>query len=414
MANKKYELMKDDTIKAGGKTLYRIKALRDIGNYVDEGDEGGYIESEKNLSQKGECWVRGDDSIVYGNAVISGDILIEFENTISGNVKISGDNESEITGCTISGNAVIEGHCEIKYSNIYGKAYIKDSNILKDSEVYGNAVIKNSQISGTTVKDNAVIEKNSITYAKHGGGRVNRLIFGKNTHVSQAYIAGMGEFLFPNKSDVISPKTVDPKLFDISAEWNIYESKVAITSSKQFEELAHSVSGWFEWPKDKKKKKLKQSMLSQAKEPKKFSSPAEEFKYWVKELIDQCNDDGANGLRIRSGSGNTIEIYGNYSGCIDCEFKISGNQITSTFKAEFSEYDDGFWNIGEEHEYDEVTETNYAILEGDTVRINKKHESPMKKAAADFLILSLSNEYIAYGDKAEKYMEMLEELVPED
>ena len=257
MANKKYELMKDDTIKAGGKTLYRIKALRDIGDYVDEGDEGGYIESEKNLSQKGECWVRGDDSIVYGNAVISGDILIEFENTISGNAKISGDAESEISGSTISGNAVIEGHCEIEYSNVYGKAYIKDSNILDHSEVYGNAVIKNSQITGTTVKDNAVIEKNSIAHAKHGGGRVNRLIFGKNTHVSDAYIAGMGEFLFPSKSDEISPKTVDPKLFDIKAEWNIYESKVAITSSKQFEELAKPNSGWFEWPKDKKKKNLK-------------------------------------------------------------------------------------------------------------------------------------------------------------
>ena len=76
MANKKYELMKDDTIKAGGKTLYRIKALKNLkgtrGNVlgVRKGDIGGYIQSEDNLSHDGTCWV-DNDAIVYGNGELT-------------------------------------------------------------------------------------------------------------------------------------------------------------------------------------------------------------------------------------------------------------------------------------------------------------------------------------------------------
>ena len=72
MANKKYELMKDDTIKAGGKTLYRIKALVDINREVKAGDLGGYIESELNLSTK------MDESWVYDNAMVFDSALVVF------------------------------------------------------------------------------------------------------------------------------------------------------------------------------------------------------------------------------------------------------------------------------------------------------------------------------------------------
>ena len=37
-------------------TLHRIKALRNFGD-VKAGDIGGWIESEKNLSHDGLCWV---------------------------------------------------------------------------------------------------------------------------------------------------------------------------------------------------------------------------------------------------------------------------------------------------------------------------------------------------------------------
>lgn len=38
------------------RTLYSIRALRDFGD-VKAGDFGGWIESEDNLSQAGDCWV---------------------------------------------------------------------------------------------------------------------------------------------------------------------------------------------------------------------------------------------------------------------------------------------------------------------------------------------------------------------
>ena len=87
---KKYRLT-EETTKVGNRTLYRIQALRDFGN-VTKGDIGGYIESEKNLSQDGNAWV-------YGNARVYGDARV------SGNAQVSGDADIKTTGdiCSMSG-----------------------------------------------------------------------------------------------------------------------------------------------------------------------------------------------------------------------------------------------------------------------------------------------------------------------
>ena len=47
---KKYKLT-EETTNMGGRTLYRIEALKDFGN-VKKGDKGGFIENEDNLSKK--------------------------------------------------------------------------------------------------------------------------------------------------------------------------------------------------------------------------------------------------------------------------------------------------------------------------------------------------------------------------
>lgn len=44
----------DNTIYITGNRLYQIKALKDFGK-VKKGDLGGYIASEDNLSQTGNC-----------------------------------------------------------------------------------------------------------------------------------------------------------------------------------------------------------------------------------------------------------------------------------------------------------------------------------------------------------------------
>lgn len=70
MNGKKYEMLQDQTIEWCGRTLYRIRALRDFGN-VRAGDVGGYIECERNLSQDGNARVYGD-AWVYGDARVYG------------------------------------------------------------------------------------------------------------------------------------------------------------------------------------------------------------------------------------------------------------------------------------------------------------------------------------------------------
>ena len=81
MTQKKYELLKNDTITApNGKTLYRIKSLINFGVVV-AGSLGGYIEKEDNLAHSGNAWVYGDalvsdNALVYGNARVYGDALV--------------------------------------------------------------------------------------------------------------------------------------------------------------------------------------------------------------------------------------------------------------------------------------------------------------------------------------------------
>ena len=70
---KKYRLT-DDKIIVKCRTLYRIQALRDFGD-VKEGEFGGWIESEKNLSHEGSAWV-------YGNAWVYGDADIKHSSDI--------------------------------------------------------------------------------------------------------------------------------------------------------------------------------------------------------------------------------------------------------------------------------------------------------------------------------------------
>ena len=63
--NKKYELT-NETKEFLGRTLHRIRALKDFGN-VKIGDLGGWIEKEENLSHDDLCWVH-DSALVGDNA----------------------------------------------------------------------------------------------------------------------------------------------------------------------------------------------------------------------------------------------------------------------------------------------------------------------------------------------------------
>ena len=76
----KYKLT-NQTIQHKGRTLYRIQALMDFRD-VKTGDLGGWVESEKNLSQEGLCWIY-DEGKVYGNAWVFGNSIVVDSNVSS-------------------------------------------------------------------------------------------------------------------------------------------------------------------------------------------------------------------------------------------------------------------------------------------------------------------------------------------
>ena len=83
---KKYNLTSNTKV-VEGHTLYQIK-------HCETGELGGWIESEKNLSQEGNAWVFGnalvfDNAWVYGSAQVSGSARVFSNALVSGYARIS-------------------------------------------------------------------------------------------------------------------------------------------------------------------------------------------------------------------------------------------------------------------------------------------------------------------------------------
>lgn len=73
---KKFKLTDTTELWVGIKMrLYRIRALKDFGD-VKAGELGGWVESEDNLDQEGNCWVE-PDGCVYGKARIEMDAIVK-------------------------------------------------------------------------------------------------------------------------------------------------------------------------------------------------------------------------------------------------------------------------------------------------------------------------------------------------
>ena len=153
--NKKYELMLDNKIEHEGRTLYRIKALKDFGN-VKAGELGGYIQNEDNLSHDLNCWVYSnakvfDNAKVYDNAKIYGSAFV------CGNAKVYGY-------AHIFGNAEVFGSAIVyDYTEVYDNA-----SVYGDAKVYGSAKIMcNSRVYGDAkIEEDTIIGKVSMPYKK--------------------------------------------------------------------------------------------------------------------------------------------------------------------------------------------------------------------------------------------------------
>ena len=91
---KKYEFT-GETKEFCGRTLHRIRAVRDFGD-VSAGEVGGWIEDGVNLSHYGDACVSGDacvygDARVYGDAWVYGDACVSGDACVYGAARVYGD-----------------------------------------------------------------------------------------------------------------------------------------------------------------------------------------------------------------------------------------------------------------------------------------------------------------------------------
>lgn len=114
---KKYELT-DDTIIYDGHELHHIRRLSD-------GEYGGYIEREENLSQSGRCWVEMN-SYVYGNARVADDAIV---------------GDDPWGGTIVSGDAFIHEHAIVVNSTVKDHVEIKGNAFVCSAVVYDNVLI---------------------------------------------------------------------------------------------------------------------------------------------------------------------------------------------------------------------------------------------------------------------------------
>ncbi len=133
---KKYVLLRKEN------GLWRIVACRPISNIsLRVGSLGGLIESEKNLSHDGDCWI-GGDAKVYGDAEVYGNAIVYGDAQVYGNAKVYG-----YTG--VFDDAQVYGDAEV-----YGKAWVYGN-----AEVYGKAhVFGNARVYGKARVDYEVSE----------------------------------------------------------------------------------------------------------------------------------------------------------------------------------------------------------------------------------------------------------------
>lgn len=131
---KKYEFTgKILFLEAEGITLRQIIRLSD--SLV-----GGWIQSEDNLSQTGNCFVY-EDAKVYGNAKVYGDARVYGSALIRQNAVIYGNAEVQdcaiVTGrCRVSGNALISGNSRMRDDcKAYGNAILSGSGILEGDQI---------------------------------------------------------------------------------------------------------------------------------------------------------------------------------------------------------------------------------------------------------------------------------------
>lgn len=182
----KYKIDYEDKIEYKGRILYRIVALRDFSD-VKAGDRGGYVQSEKNLSQHGDCWIYDeamamDSSRVEENAKMYDKTEILINASMRGNSQIH--DKAQMLGDTMIthdarmwGEAVIFGNARLYdfaqmfdkslmrgCAAMYGAASMRDYTEMSETAILADSarLYGRTKVSGAAVlRGNAVIREDS-------------------------------------------------------------------------------------------------------------------------------------------------------------------------------------------------------------------------------------------------------------
>ena len=140
---KKYELIKESKTMFAEREIYRIRALKDFSD-IKAGDVGGWVCSEDNLSQEGNCWIYDeakclDNARVYDNAVMCGNAVM------FGNAKMF-DNAKMSDSSIICDNAEMCGNSKMyDTSTMCGSSTMCDNaEMFDDTEMCDNAMMFNN------------------------------------------------------------------------------------------------------------------------------------------------------------------------------------------------------------------------------------------------------------------------------
>ena len=214
----------DNKRKVGRTNLYQIEALKNF-NEVKAGELGGWLQTESNLSQEGDCWV-GNGAVVYDAARVVGNAMVTGQTRVFGMALISDDarilDEAEVYGharvqdkALVSLRAKVYGHSVVRdNAKIYGEAHIFGAskifdyaNIAGRARIYGDAMVHGySEVDDQVrVYDNAHIEdtylgENSSVYGyarvRHASVSGQSKIFGDFTF--------NGNFQFRGNASIVS------------------------------------------------------------------------------------------------------------------------------------------------------------------------------------------------------------------
>lgn len=202
---KHFELVENDTMSVEGRTLHRIRAIKNFDG-VEEGDIGGYVESSNNLDEY--AWV-GGNAQVYGNARVFGAARVSGEARVYNNARVCGN--AWVGGyADISDNALV---CENAQVSEYAWVF-------ENARIYGNARI----FGDAKIYGNAFVEKSAWVF---GDAR----IFGDSI-ISKGLVKRDGEVINITSNGSLYPITIVPKYIQIGKECHTKTAWLRFTDAK--------------------------------------------------------------------------------------------------------------------------------------------------------------------------------------